>query len=120
MNKRICTTAFAIWAAGTTASLGAASPAAAGGVGDFLSPAFATSCANQHTGANAAGKTTNGTGTANGNFLGLPLGTALNRCGGADAPSIADIQNAMNATGGATSKVTDLGSALQVQKASSL
>ncbi|MGW9448655.1 chaplin family protein [Streptomyces sp. NPDC055632] len=62
----------------------AASPAWAGGVGDFLSPAFGTSCANHHTGARADGTTTHGTGAANGNLAGLPLGSPLNQCGGAD------------------------------------
>ncbi|MFJ5646300.1 hypothetical protein [Streptomyces sp. NPDC093223] len=119
MNKRTCTTAFVLWAAGTTAAVGAASPAAAGGVGAFLSPAFGTSCANQNTGAGAAGRTTNGTGTANGNLLGVPLGTALNQCGGADAPSIEDITSQMNNAKSETSKVTNLVSALAVQQSAS-
>ncbi|GHB27917.1 hypothetical protein GCM10010331_12870 [Streptomyces xanthochromogenes] len=61
-------------------------PASAGGVGDFLSPAFGTDCANLNTGAQAAGHTTQGSGAAGGNLLGLPIGSPLNHCGGADLP----------------------------------
>ncbi|MCD9904751.1 hypothetical protein LUR56_40820 [Streptomyces sp. MT29] len=68
------------------AGLTAAAPASAGGVGDFLSPAFGVNCANHHLGTQAAGARTAGTGAANGNLLGLPLGGALNQCGGADLP----------------------------------
>ncbi|MDQ0577978.1 hypothetical protein [Streptomyces rishiriensis] len=64
--------------------LGTAAPASAGGIGDFLSPAFGVSCANLNNGAHANGTTTQGTGAANGNLAGLPLGGALNQCGGAD------------------------------------
>jgi hypothetical protein len=67
--------------------LGTAVPASAGGIGDFLSPAFGVSCANLNNGAHASGTTTQGTGAANGNLAGLPLGGALNQCGGADAPA---------------------------------
>ncbi|WP_073224281.1 hypothetical protein [Streptomyces sp. NBRC 110465] len=67
-------------------SLATAAPASAGGVGDFLSPAFGTDCANHRVGTQAAGATTAGTGAANANVLGLPLGSALNQCGGADLP----------------------------------
>ncbi|MFJ9698361.1 chaplin family protein [Streptomyces fradiae] len=66
--------------------LGAAqmvSPAWASGVGDVLSPAFGTDCANHH-GTRADGITTHGTGAANGNLAGLPLGSPFNQCGGAD------------------------------------
>ncbi|MEV5318255.1 hypothetical protein AB0K92_11460 [Streptomyces sp. NPDC052687] len=88
INRR--TTATATATALTAASLGTAlagaAPASAGGIGDFLSPAFGTSCANHHTGAHARGATTHGTGTADGNLAGLPVGSALNQCGGADAP----------------------------------
>ncbi|GGU67924.1 chaplin family protein [Streptomyces lavendofoliae] len=55
----------------------------AGGIGDFLSPAFGTSCANRDTGTHAEGLTSDGTGTAGGNFLGLPVGSPLNHCGDA-------------------------------------
>ncbi|WP_126882892.1 hypothetical protein [Streptomyces sp. WAC05374] len=72
----------------TAAALGtvvaAAGPASAGGVGDFLSPAFGTSCGNHNTGARIGGTTTHGTGAANGNLAGLPISSALNQCGGAD------------------------------------
>ncbi|MGW0315160.1 hypothetical protein [Streptomyces flavidovirens] len=61
-----------------------AAPAWAGGVGDFLSPAFGTSCANLNGGALASGSTTHGAGPVGGNLLGLPLGSPLNQCGGAD------------------------------------
>ncbi|MFD3780738.1 hypothetical protein [Streptomyces sp. NPDC058612] len=64
----------------------ATAPAWAGGVGDFRSPAFGTSCANHDTGAHNAGDTTTGTGTLTGILAGLPLDSALNHCGGADLP----------------------------------
>ncbi|MEU6487495.1 hypothetical protein [Streptomyces sp. NPDC046887] len=99
----------------TAGSVLAATPAAAGGVGDFLSPAFGTNCANHHTQPRADGATTADTGTANGNLLGLPVGTALNQCGGADAPSIMDIQSAMTALEGPTARVGDLAGALKIQ-----
>ncbi|MGK5640111.1 hypothetical protein ACSNOK_17600 [Streptomyces sp. URMC 126] len=78
----------ALAALGFTAaiSLTTASPASAGGIGDVLSPAFGTNCANQHNGIHSNGATTRGTGTASNNVLGLPLGGALNQCGGADLP----------------------------------
>ncbi|WP_228974818.1 hypothetical protein [Streptomyces sp. DH12] len=79
-------TAFVLTATAAGTILATTSPATAGGVGDFLSPAFGTSCANHHTGARAEGATTHGTGAANGNLAGLPLGSALNQCGGADLP----------------------------------
>lgn len=65
-------------------ALGAAPSASAGGIGDFLSPAFGTSCANHNTGARADGATQHATGTAGGNVAGLPLGSPVNQCGGAD------------------------------------
>ncbi|WP_307161154.1 hypothetical protein [Streptomyces rishiriensis] len=58
--------------------LGTAAPATAGGIGDFLSPAFGVSCANLNNGTQANGTTTQGTGAANGNLAGLPVGNALN------------------------------------------
>lgn len=85
--------ALTIVGLGTTAiglSLPIAVPASAGGIGDFLSPAFGTNCANHHTRPHATGTTTAGTGTADGNLLGLPLGSALNQCGGADLPDLPD------------------------------
>ncbi|MFF3343623.1 chaplin family protein [Streptomyces flavidovirens] len=72
-------------------ALGAAPSASAGGIGDFLSPAFGTNCANHH-GAHAAGTTTHGTGTANGNLAELPVGSPLNQCGGADLPDVGVLQ----------------------------
>ncbi|MFI8169861.1 hypothetical protein ACIPM2_31890 [Streptomyces sp. NPDC086081] len=80
--------AVGVAAAVVGAGIGAAGPASAGGIGDFLSPAFGTACANHHTGARANGTTTRGTGAANGNLAGIPLGGALNQCGGADAPVV--------------------------------
>ncbi|MFW3470110.1 hypothetical protein ACN24M_01215 [Streptomyces microflavus] len=74
-----------------TALLG--SPAHAGGVGDFLSPAFGTDCENHHTTPYATGTTTAGTGAAGGNLLGLPLGSPLNQCGGADAPGLLNLHD---------------------------
>ncbi|MGW8064336.1 chaplin family protein [Streptomyces ziwulingensis] len=69
----------------------AVSPARAGGVGDFLSPASGTSCANHHNAAQADGATTRGTGTATGNLAGLPIGSPLNQCGGADMPDVCTV-----------------------------
>ncbi|MDA4891926.1 hypothetical protein PFZ55_34115 [Streptomyces sp. MS2A] len=80
--------ATALTAAGLGTALITAVPASAGGIGDFLSPAFGTSCANHHTGAHATGATRSGTGAANGNLAGLSLGSALNQRGGADAPAV--------------------------------
>lgn len=65
-------------------TLGTATTASAGGIGDFLSPAFGTACANLNNGAHANGLTRSGTGTAGGNLAGLPIGSPLNQCGGAD------------------------------------
>lgn len=74
--------------AATAAALGAgtvtAAPASAGGIGDFLSPAFGVTCANLNNGAAATGPTTHGTGPGGGNIGRLPLSSALNHCGGAD------------------------------------
>ncbi|MFJ7063730.1 hypothetical protein ACIQVA_39870 [Streptomyces microflavus] len=81
-----CTTVLGLVTVTMGAGLVAAAPASAGGIGDFLSPAFGVNCANHNTGTQAAGATTAGTGAANGNLLGLPLGGALNQCGGADLP----------------------------------
>ncbi|MFD5098322.1 chaplin family protein [Streptomyces albidochromogenes] len=80
-------------AVGLTAIVGGAglitaTPASAGGIGDFLSPAFGSNCANQNTGAHAAGETRQGTGIAGGNLAGLPVGTPFNQCGGADLPGV--------------------------------
>ncbi|WP_037897633.1 hypothetical protein [Streptomyces sp. NRRL S-920] len=73
----------------------AAAPASAGGIGDFLSPAFGTSCANHNARSQANGATTAGTGTADGNLLGLPLGSPLNQCGGADLPDAQGAQSGL-------------------------
>lgn len=85
MKTRKITTALAVSAAVAAAALGTATPAAAGGVGDFLSPAFGTMCDNLNNGAHAIGSTTSGTGTAGGTLAGLPIGNPVNQCGGADA-----------------------------------
>ncbi|MFF3018198.1 hypothetical protein [Streptomyces sp. NPDC057939] len=87
--SRLAVTAFTVTSAVAAGGLLAASPAAAGGIGDFLSPAFGTSCTNHH-GTLAGGVTTSGTGAGDGNLLGLPLGSPLNQCGGADL----SVQNA--------------------------
>ncbi|MEU8966959.1 chaplin family protein [Streptomyces sp. NPDC048491] len=84
-------TATTLIATAVAGSVLAADFAVAGGVGDFLSPAFGTDCANLQTGTQASGSTTRGTGAGGGNLLGLPIGSPLNQCGGADAPSIRDI-----------------------------
>ncbi|MEV8535815.1 hypothetical protein [Streptomyces sp. NPDC051211] len=65
-------------------ALATAAPASAGGIGDFLSPAFGVSCANLNNRAHANGATMHGTGAADGNLASLPVGNALNQCGGAD------------------------------------
>lgn len=64
-----------------------AAPAWAGGVGDFLSPAFGTSCANQ-VGATAIGGGASAPSSAGGNVVGVPLTGPLNHCGGADVSLI--------------------------------
>ncbi|ORT59765.1 hypothetical protein [Streptomyces sp. CB03238] len=60
-----------------------AGTATAGGIGDFLSPAFGTLCANSG-GPHAQGAATNAGGGAGGNIAGLPVGSPMNQCGGAD------------------------------------
>ncbi|MGW6971517.1 hypothetical protein [Streptomyces sp. NPDC054952] len=80
-------TTFVLTAGAAAALATAAAPASAGGIGDILSPAFGTNCANLNTASHAAGATTTGTGAADGNLLGLPLGSPLNQCGGADMPT---------------------------------
>ncbi|MEV4441925.1 chaplin family protein [Streptomyces sp. NPDC049577] len=74
-----------VTAAIVSTGVAAAAPAAAGGIGDFLSPAFGNGCMNQH-GTHALGSTTHGTGAGNGNLAGLPIGAPVNQCGGADLP----------------------------------
>ncbi|MER7623812.1 hypothetical protein [Streptomyces sp. NPDC126503] len=82
MNHRTAAAALALTALGTP--LATAGPAAAGGIGNFLSPAFGTSCANLHTGAHADGVTAHGTGTVGGNLAGLPISDPFSHCGGAE------------------------------------
>lgn len=86
-------TTFVLTAGAAAALAAAAVPASAGGIGDVLSPAFGTNCANHNTGPHAAGTTTTGTGAADGNLLGLPLGSPLNQCGGADMPTGGDVDS---------------------------
>lgn len=85
MNKRRPTAALAL----TTAALGTgwitATPAAAGGVGAFVSPSFGTTCLNRHQSL-AAGDAAASGGSASGNLAGLPFGSPFNQCGGADHP----------------------------------
>ncbi|MEV5342116.1 hypothetical protein AB0K93_27085 [Streptomyces sp. NPDC052676] len=90
MIKRKTMTAW-VAAAVVGVGLGSAGPASAGGIGDFLSPSFGTACANHHTGARADGATTHDTGAANALLAGIPLGGALNHCGGADAPTLQEV-----------------------------
>ncbi|WP_157882438.1 chaplin family protein [Streptomyces silvensis] len=85
MTQRSVRAVLVLAAASGTGFAGVA-PAAAGGVGDVLSPAFGTSCANRH-GAHAVGTATHGSGSGDGNLLGLPVGSPLNQCGGADLPA---------------------------------
>ncbi|MFF3431396.1 hypothetical protein [Streptomyces sp. NPDC002602] len=87
-------TAFVLTAGSVAAALAAATPASAGGIGDFLSPAFSTNCVNHDTVPHAAGATA-GTGAADGNLLGLPLGSPLNQCGGADLTPDTEMQNGL-------------------------
>ncbi|MER7408480.1 hypothetical protein ABT373_40120 [Streptomyces sp. NPDC000070] len=79
------------------AGIAVAPSAVAGGIGDFLSPAFGTACAN-HGSPQASGTTTWGTGAAGGNLAGLPVGTSLNQCGGADLPDLT-VSEALDASG---------------------
>ncbi|WP_143203395.1 hypothetical protein [Streptomyces sp. CB02130] len=84
-------TAITFTAATVAGSVLAADSAFAGGVGDFLSPAFGTDCANLHTGAHAAGATTHGSGAASANLAGLPIVNPLNQCGGADVDPVSQV-----------------------------
>ncbi|MEU8465774.1 chaplin family protein [Streptomyces sp. NPDC029003] len=77
-------TALALTAAALGAGALTATPATAGGIGDFLSPAFGTNCANLQNGAHAAGTTTRGSGGLASNLAALPVNNPLNHCGGAD------------------------------------
>lgn len=76
---RVVVTGFAM-----LAGLLPAAPAAAGGIGDFLSPAFGNGCAHKHSGAAAQGTASTSASTGGGNMLGVPAGSPLNQCGGAD------------------------------------
>ncbi|MEU2764728.1 MULTISPECIES: chaplin family protein [unclassified Streptomyces] len=84
-------TALTLSVAAVGGGFATATPASAGGIGDFLSPAFGTSCANKY-GAQAQGATTHGTGAANGNLAGLPIAGPFNQCGGADLDPCAAIK----------------------------
>ncbi|MEU7158845.1 hypothetical protein [Streptomyces chrestomyceticus] len=102
MISRQAAAVVAFTVTSVSAGIATSAPAVAGGVGDFLSPAFAVTCVN-HTGARTSGATTHGTGTASSNLVGLPLGSALNQCGGADASKITEIdQNCENRQGAQT------------------
>ncbi|MFB7747547.1 hypothetical protein [Streptomyces sp. NPDC056132] len=94
-SQRVLIT-FGVSALALGASLASAIPATAGGVGDFLSPAFGTACGNLNNGARADGVTSSGTGTGGGNLVGLPMGSALNQCGGADLPRPSNIWGTKN------------------------
>ncbi|MGW6062616.1 hypothetical protein [Streptomyces sp. NPDC055189] len=80
--------------------MAAAPPASAGGIGDFLSPAFGTSCANHRTGGHMVGRTAYGEGSADSNLLGLPVSSPVNQCGGADLPGELDEAFALRGAGG--------------------
>ncbi|WP_030671284.1 hypothetical protein [Streptomyces rimosus] len=84
--------AAAIVLTSVSAVIATATPAAAGGIGDLLSPAFGVTCANLNNGARAHGATTHDTGAANGNLASLPIGNAFNQCGGADAPALSPLE----------------------------
>jgi hypothetical protein len=84
INRRTAATATALTTDVIGTALTAAVPASAGGIGDFLSPAFGNGCFNRHTGTHAEGVTSQGTGTLGGNLAGIPLGSPTNQCGGAD------------------------------------
>ncbi|MER7514049.1 hypothetical protein ACFZBM_34400 [Streptomyces lavendulae] len=84
MTTRRTATVLALTTAAIGAGLTTAAPATAGGIGDFLSPAFGTDCENHRIGAHATGATTSGSGTVSSNTGKLPLLSALNHCGGAD------------------------------------
>ncbi|NSL43465.1 hypothetical protein [Streptomyces sp. 8P21H-1] len=69
-----------------TVQVSAVSVAAAGGVGDLLSPALGNGCGNHgRAGAGAASHTHGG--TAGGSGLAIPFTGSLNHCGGADLPN---------------------------------
>lgn len=80
---RLRTAARTVVVALAVLGVGQAAPAWAGGIGDILSPAFGTACANQ-VGATSTGGATSAPSSLSGNALGLPLTGPLNQCGGAD------------------------------------
>ncbi|MGI5484870.1 chaplin family protein [Streptomyces lavendofoliae] len=86
MTLRRATAVTGLIGAAVGGSIAGAAPASAGGIGDFLSPAFGTSCLNQRVGAHATGETRHSAGSAGGNLAGVPIGSPFNQCGGADAP----------------------------------
>lgn len=86
MDTRRTVAAVALAAAALSSGLATATPASAGGVGDFLSPAFGDTCVNEHVGAKAVGATTRSTGTGGGTVAGIPIVSPVNQCGGADLP----------------------------------
>ncbi|MGI5451187.1 hypothetical protein ACQEVM_36535 [Streptomyces sp. CA-243310] len=81
MNNARTVTAPGLTAAAIGASIATAAPASAGGIGDFLSPAFGVNRANRNNGAHANGTTTQGAGAIGGNIAGIPIGSA-GRLGG--------------------------------------
>ncbi|MEU4794794.1 hypothetical protein [Streptomyces sp. NPDC023327] len=86
MTRPPVLTTFTLTATAVAGGFLAAAPASAGGIGDFLSPAFGKGCANLDNGAHADGATRSGTGTVGGNSAGPPIGNPTNQCGGADLP----------------------------------
>ncbi|MGA5408344.1 hypothetical protein ACPCSC_13885 [Streptomyces lavendulocolor] len=76
---------IAVLAGVVAGAMGAtATTASAGGIGDFLSPAFGTTCGNHHNGATAAAAAPASGGSAGGNVTGVPVLAPANQCGGAD------------------------------------
>ncbi|UNO39284.1 hypothetical protein [Streptomyces sp. MST-110588] len=70
--------------AGLAAVLICATPASAGGIGSFLSPAIGTECANPTTDGHAYGGAVLNDGPGSNNLTTMPFASALNQCGGAD------------------------------------
>ncbi|CAM5518367.1 hypothetical protein SRIMM317S_06997 [Streptomyces rimosus subsp. rimosus] len=73
-------------AAALGAGLASAAPAAAGGIIVIGSPSHDNTCANHGTVTQPMGSTSNGNGAAGGLLGQIPIGSALNHCGGADLP----------------------------------
>ncbi len=93
MSTSRIATSLALAAAVLATGFTAAAPASAGGIGDFLSPAFGTSCANHKTHTAPQGRAHTDSGGITGLLAQVPATSPVNQCGGADASYMQINQN---------------------------